>query len=74
MNKHFIDKEEKFLKNYDENEYKRPSVTNDIIIFTTTDKEEDNFRKVAKKGMQVILIKRDYYPYKEKWALPGQCH
>lgn len=71
MDNHFIDKEENFLKNYDENNYKRPSVTNDMIIFTTADKEEDNLRKVAKKGMQVILIKRDDYPYKEKWALPG---
>ena len=67
----FINKEEKFLENYDENDYKRPSVTNDMIIFTTADKEEDNLRKVPKKGMQVILIKRDDYPYMEKWALPG---
>jgi 8-oxo-dGTP diphosphatase len=71
MDKHFMDKEEEFLKSYDENEFKRPSVTNDIIIFTTADREEDNLRKVPKKGMQVILIKRDDYPYIEKWALPG---
>jgi len=71
LDKHFIDREENFLKNYDENHYKRPSVTNDMIIFTTADKEEDNLRKVPKKGMQVILIKRDDYPYKEKWSLPG---
>ncbi|WP_346936062.1 NUDIX domain-containing protein [Clostridium sp.] len=71
MDKHFIDKEEEFLKNYDENDYKRPSVTNDIIIFTTADMEEDNLRKVPKRGMQVILIKRDDYPYIDKWALPG---
>lgn len=71
LDKHFIDKEEEFLKSYDENDYKRPSVTNDIIIFTTADIEEDNLRKVPKKGMQVILIKRDDYPYIDKWALPG---
>jgi 8-oxo-dGTP diphosphatase len=71
LDKHFIDKEENFLKNYDQNNYERPSVTNDMIIFTTADKEEGNLRKVAKKGMQVILIIRDDYPYKEKWALPG---
>ncbi|MGY0373369.1 NUDIX hydrolase [Clostridium sp. JNZ J1-5] len=71
MDKHFIDKEEDFLKSYDENDYKRPSVTNDIIIFTTDDIEEGNLRKVPKKGMQVILIKRDDYPYIDKWALPG---
>ena len=71
LDKHFIDKEDEFLKNYDENDYKRPSVTNDIIIFTTADMEEDNLRKVPKRGMQVILIKRDDYPYIDKWALPG---
>jgi 8-oxo-dGTP diphosphatase len=71
LDKHFIDNEEEFLKNYDENDYKRPSVTNDIIIFTTADMEEDNLRKVPKRGMQVILIKRDDYPYIDNWALPG---
>ena len=71
LDKYFIDSEEEFLKNYDENDYKRPSVTNDIIIFTTADMEEDNLRKVPKRGMQVILIKRDDYPYIDKWALPG---
>jgi len=71
LDKHFIDKEEEFIRNYDENDYKRPSVTNDIIILTTADMEEDNLRKVPKRGMQVILIKRDDYPYIDKWALPG---
>ncbi|MBI6871278.1 NUDIX hydrolase [Clostridium aciditolerans] len=71
MNKHFIDNEEEFLKNYNENDYKKLSITNDIIIFTTADRDEDNLRKVPKKGLQVILVKRDDYPYKEKWALPG---
>jgi ADP-ribose pyrophosphatase YjhB (NUDIX family) len=66
-----INKEEEFLKGYDVNEFKRPSVTNDIIIFTTDDKVEDNLRKVPKKGVQVILVKRNDYPYKDKWALPG---
>lgn len=71
MDKHFIDKEEEFLRNYNEDDYKRPSVTNDMIIFTTDDKEEDNVRKVPKKGMQVLLVKRNDYPYIDKWALPG---
>jgi 8-oxo-dGTP diphosphatase len=71
LEKPFIDKEDEFLRNYDVNDFKRPSVTNDIIIFTTDDKEEDNLRKVPKKGVQVILVKRNDYPYKDKWALPG---
>ncbi|OCA99367.1 NUDIX hydrolase [Clostridium beijerinckii] len=72
MNKELADKNErKFLSEYDVNIYDRPSVTNDIIIFTTGDKIEENSRKVPKKGMQVLLIKRDDYPYKGKWAIPG---
>lgn len=71
MEEHLINNEKEFLKEYDENKYKKPSITNDIIIFTTADIEEGNQRKVPKKGMQVILIKRDDYPYINKWALPG---
>lgn len=72
MNKELADKNErKFLSEYDVNIYDRPSVTNDIIIFTTGDRIEENSRKVPKKGMQILLIKRDDYPYKGKWAIPG---
>lgn len=71
MDKKFVDKEAEFLRNYNENNYERPSVTNDIIIFTTDDKCEDNQRKVAKKGMQVILVRRNEHPYKNTFALPG---
>lgn len=63
--------EQQFLKEYKLEDYERPSVTNDVIIFTTDDKKEDNSRKVPKKGLQVLLIKRDGYPEKGKWAIPG---
>jgi ADP-ribose pyrophosphatase YjhB (NUDIX family) len=72
LNKEKINKsEEDFLREYDVKIYERPSVTNDVIIFTTDDKIEKNNRKVPKKGMQVLLIKRDDYPYKDNWAIPG---
>lgn len=72
MNKEKISKnEEKFLKEYNLGIYERPSVTNDVIIFTTDDRKEENSRKVPKKGIQVLLIKRDDYPEKGKWAIPG---
>ena len=60
-----------FLKNYDINKYERPSITNDVIIITTEDKIEENIRKVPRKGMQVLLVKRDEHPYLNKWAIPG---
>ncbi|WP_160671536.1 NUDIX domain-containing protein [Clostridium sp. C8-1-8] len=67
----FTDSEDEFLKKYDVNNYKRPSVTNDIIIFTTDDIKEKNQRKVPKKGMQILLMKREQYPDKGKWSIPG---
>lgn len=63
--------EKEFIKNYDVNMYDRPSVTNDVIIFTTDDKKENNNRKVPLKGMQILLIKRSEHPYKNKFAIPG---
>ena len=72
MNKKTINpKEIEFLNKYDESKYQRPSVTNDVLIFTTEDKKEENSRKVPRKGMQVLLIKRDNYPDMGKWAIPG---
>lgn len=54
MDKHFIDKEEEFLKNYDENNYKRPSVTNDIIIFTTDDIKKIILGRCQKKAFRLF--------------------
>lgn len=41
-------------------DYERPSVTTDIIIFSIIDDE-----------LKVLLVKRDVNPFKGKWALPG---
>ena len=41
--------EKEYLDTYDINKYKRPSVSNDIIIFTTEDRKEENLRKVPKR-------------------------
>lgn len=53
--------EEKFLKEYDVTKYERPSVTADIVIFTL---DADN-------DLNLLLIKRGGFPYKNKWAIPG---
>ena len=53
--------EEKFLKTYDASKYERPSVTVDIVVFTINNEDELN----------LLLIKRGNYPYKDMWALPG---
>ena len=57
-----MDKGEKeFLDNFRAEDYKRPSVTADIVIFTL---DEDN-------DLNILLINRKGYPFKDHWALPG---
>ena len=53
--------EQKFLEEYRPAAYERPSVTADIVIFTVNP---------AGKPC-VVLIKRNDYPYRGHWALPG---
>ena len=55
-------KEEKeFLEQYDASQFERPSVTADIVIFTLD--SADN--------LNILLIKRGGFPYKDCWAIPG---
>lgn len=48
------------LSNYDENDYKRPSVTVDVAICT-----------IIEEQLKILLIKRKYPPYRNSWAIPG---
>ena len=63
--------EEEFLKDYDPKEYDQLSMTSDILLISVSDQEQTNYRKTSKKMMSVLLVKRDDYPYKDKWCLPG---
>ena len=63
--------EEEFLKDYDPSIYDRLSVTADVLIFSISDDVQDNYRKLNDKYFSVLLIKRDNYPFKNKWCLPG---
>lgn len=47
-------------KNYDVTKFKRPSVTVDIIIFNIKD-----------EGLKFLLIKRNLWPFRGTWAIPG---
>ena len=42
------------------NDYPRPSVTVDLVIFT-----------IAEDDLKVLLIRRGQRPFKGRWALPG---
>lgn len=63
--------EREFLKQYKLEDYPRPSVTTDMVIFTVGELAEDNFRKLPEKEFRLLLIRRGVHPYLGQWALPG---
>lgn len=63
--------EEEFLKNYDSSKFEKLSMTSDILILSVSNQETTNYRKNDRKMMSVLLVKREDYPYKGKWCLPG---
>ncbi|NLO38000.1 MAG: NUDIX hydrolase, partial [Ruminiclostridium sp.] len=63
--------EEQFLATYDASKYRRPSVTVDMLIFTVTEEETTNYRKLPEKVLRLLMIQRGDHPYIGQWALPG---
>lgn len=62
--------EKEFLENYDASKYERPSATVDMLIFTIGEKAK-TYRELPEKTLQLLLIKRRDYPFKDMWAIPG---
>jgi ADP-ribose pyrophosphatase YjhB (NUDIX family) len=65
------DSEEEFLKNYNVKDYNQLSMTTDILLISVSEEDTNNYRKNSFKKMSILLIKRDDYPYKDMWCLPG---
>ncbi|RXZ83758.1 NUDIX hydrolase [Paenibacillaceae bacterium] len=63
--------EHEFMQRYRAGDYERPSVAADMVIFTVTDTDADNYRKLPEKELRVLLIQRGGHPFLGKWALPG---
>ncbi|MGL5634189.1 MAG: NUDIX hydrolase [Sarcina sp.] len=64
--------EAEFLADYDINNYERPSVTVDMVLFTLGEIQKDRMkRKVNEKELKVLLVKRGEHPCINKWSLPG---
>ena len=63
--------EEEFLKDYDSSNFEKLSMTADILIVSVSSKDSTNYRKTDKKMMSILLVKRNEYPAKGKWCLPG---
>lgn len=70
MNNNFKSEQE-FLNNYNVTEYDRPSFCVDNILFTIRESESENYRKLPTKSLQILLIYRNNYPFKNCWSLPG---
>ena len=62
--------EKEFLKNYDSNKYEKPSATVDMLIFTIGEKA-NSYRELPEKTLELLLVKRKGFPYKDMWAIPG---
>ena len=63
--------EEEFLANYNSDEFEKLSMTTDILVISISDEPTDNYRKTSRKHMSILMVKRDDYPFKGKWCLPG---
>ena len=71
MEKRNYASEEEFLKDYDSNEFEKISITADIIILSVSDVEQENYRRLSDKYFSVLLVKRNDYPCRGQWCLPG---
>ncbi|MBQ6695652.1 MAG: NUDIX hydrolase [Lachnospiraceae bacterium] len=64
--------EQNYLAQYDITKFERPSLATDMAIFSIMEEgEHENYRKLPKKALKLLLIKRATYPFKDLWALPG---
>lgn len=63
--------EEEFLKDYNPDEFKKLSLTTDILVLSVSSNDSLNYRKTDEKKMSVLLVKRDSYPFKDMWCIPG---
>lgn len=63
--------EKEFLKAYNPEDFERLSMTADIMVLSVSSYESNNYRKTDEKHMSVLLVKREDYPFKDKWCFPG---
>lgn len=61
-----------YLQNYNPDRFERPSVAVDTVIFSVdADLSNQNYRKLEKQKLTVLLVKRGSHPFWGYWSLPG---
>lgn len=63
--------EQEFLASYRVEDYPRPSVACDMVVFTVGREEADSYRQLPALRLEVLLIQRGGHPFLGDWALPG---
>lgn len=63
--------EQKFLDNYDPSAFPPIAVAVDTVVFGISKSIPDNYRKLSRQRLNILLVKRNDYPFKDNLALPG---
>ena len=63
--------EAEFLEEYNPRVYPPFATVTDILVFGITSEDDINYKKLDTKKLCILLKKRDNYPFKDKWCLPG---
>lgn len=63
--------EKEFLDHYHPEKYASISITVDAIVFGVMKNTTDNYRKLDRQSLKILLVKRQHYPYKDCYSLPG---
>ena len=63
--------EEEFLNSYNPDKFDRLSMTADILVISVSNREKTNTRGNDNKVMSILLVKREGYPFKDRYCLPG---
>lgn len=63
--------EQKFLDEYDPSAFPPIAVAVDAVVFGISRSASDNYRKLGKQSLNILLIRRSEYPFKNKLSLPG---
>ena len=71
MSRRQFESESEFLRRYDPKSFDPLSLTTDLLVFSVSDGETENYRKLPEKKFSLLLVKRSSHPFFGKWCLPG---